>query len=171
MSITFETPEATVLLPESAAVLVDPQQAREAIKRDRNIRRSHLYPLFDATASFACSLLIAPQGCERFDLPRGPWIIVVGDDMHFAWGPQAFKGESLDAAIKDADQCVLITSGPEPYAYRVAGTLAVRDRKNVLVIESLPHQQEAWRSHIESIRGENELPTFLCIPTPCEGAA
>ncbi len=172
MAISFETADATVLLPDALAILVEPEKARQAIKRDRNIRRSHLYPLFDATASFACSLLIVPQGCEAFSLPRSPWILVIGDDMHFAWGPKAFHAESLDAAIRAADNCVLITSGPAPFPYRVAATLAARERRNVLVIESLPHQQEAWRSRIDTIRGaKNDLPTFLCVPTPTEGTA
>jgi 5-methylcytosine-specific restriction protein A len=89
MAITFQTDCATIMLPETCAQLVDPVKAREAIDRDRNIRRSHLYPLLDATARFACSFLIAPQGCEPFDLPREPWIIILGDDLHFAWGPKS----------------------------------------------------------------------------------
>jgi hypothetical protein len=171
MATSFETDGATVLLPAATAMLVEPEKARQAIERDRNIRRSHLYPLFDATAHFACSFLIVPQGCERFDLPRAPWLLVIGDDMHFAWGPKAFHAESLDTAIRGADNCVLITSGPDPYPYRVAATLAGRNRRNVLVIESLPHQQKAWRARIDSIRGENDLPTFLSVPMPVKGTA
>jgi hypothetical protein len=87
VAISFETVEGhTVLLPETSTLLTDPVKAREAIDRDRNIRRSHLYPLFDATARFACSFLVAPQGCSPFELPRSPWIITIGDDLHFAWG-------------------------------------------------------------------------------------
>ncbi|WP_407146349.1 hypothetical protein [Bradyrhizobium sp. ORS 86] len=177
MAISFETEEAyTVLLPETEPQLVDPVKAREAIERDRNIRRSHLFPLFDATARFACSLLIAPQGCGAFELPRSPWIISIGDDMHFAWGPKAFPAESLDAAIRAADHGVMITSGPDPFPYRVAATVAVRDRKNALLIETLPHQQEAWRRRIELVRGADEftreLPITYCMPFPeTKGAA
>jgi hypothetical protein len=171
MAISFDTAEAIVLLPDALAVLVEPEKARQAIERDRNIRRSHLYPLFDATASFACSLLIVPQGCNAFELPRSPWMLAIGDDMHFAWGPKAFHAGSLETAIKGANNCVLITCGPDAFPYRVAATLAARERRNVLVIESLPYQQEAWRSHIESIRGENDLPTFLCVPEPSKGTA
>jgi hypothetical protein len=42
MAISFETDFATVLLPETAPVLFDPERARQAIKRDANIRRCHL---------------------------------------------------------------------------------------------------------------------------------
>jgi hypothetical protein len=172
MSIQFETEDGcTVFLPELPTQLLDPEKARQAIARDRNIRRSHLFPLMDATARFACSWLIAPQGCDSFELPRGPWIITIGDDFHFAWGPKAFPADSLDAAIKGADHAVMITSGPDPYPYRVAATAAVRDRKNALIIESLPHQKEAWQRRIEHVRGKVELPITYCMPVPTRGAA
>jgi hypothetical protein len=169
MSFTFENDGATVILPRFPHVVFDPKQAREIIEKDRNVQRSHLYPLLDATAHFACALLMAPQGCEPFDLPRDPWIIIVGDDGHFAWGPKAFDAKLLDDAIKSAGQFVIISSGPEPFAYRVAATVAARDRRNALLIETRPHQQEAWRSRIEEIRGA-DAPIFLCVPHPTEAA-
>jgi hypothetical protein len=169
MSITFEIDGATVFLPRTPHVLFDPEQARKSIKSDRNVRRHYLYPLLDATAHFACSLLIAPQGCEPFDLPRDPWIIIVGDDLLFAWGPKAFDAKLLDAAIKSAGQFVIVSSGPEPFPYRVAATVAVRDRRNALLIETLPCQQEAWLSRIQALRGV-DAPIFLCVPHPTEAA-
>ncbi|MCA6102779.1 hypothetical protein [Bradyrhizobium australafricanum] len=177
MAISFETEDAcTVFLPETATMLLDPQKAREALERDRAYSRSHLYPLFDATARFACSLLMAPQGCNEFYLPRGPWIISIGDDFHFAWGPKAFPQASLDAAIRAADHAVLITSGPDPYPYRVAATVAVRDRKNALLIETRPNQKDHWKRRIEHIRDADEfatdLPITYCLPFPeTKGAA
>ena len=170
MAISFDAENATVFLPETLVVLTDPEKARQAIKRDVKMRRSHLFPLFDATAHFACSLLMAPQGCNEFELPRSPWIVSIGDDMHFAWGPKAFPANSLDAAITKADHFILITSGPEPFPYRVAATVAVRNRGNVLLIESLPHQHEAWRSRIEAIRGANP-PMLMCVPEPVSDLA
>ena len=170
MNITFEIDGVgLVMLPETHHMLFDPEQAREFIKKDRKVRRHYLYPLLDATAHFACSFLIAPQGCEPFDLPREPWIIILGDHLHFAWGPKAFDAKLLDAMIKSAGQFVIISSGPEPLAYRVAATVAVRDRLNALLIETRPHQQEAWRSRIEEIRGA-DAPILLCVPHPTEAA-
>ena len=169
MSIIFESDEDTVILSGPPPVPWDPEKTRTFIKANRNVRRSHLYPLLDATAHFACSLVIAPQGCDPFDLPREPWIIVLGDDLHFAWGPKAFDAKLLDAAIKSAGQFVIVSSGPEPFPYRVAATVAVRDRRNALLIETLPHQQEAWRTRIEEIRGP-DAPIFLCVPHPTEAA-
>jgi hypothetical protein len=173
MSISFHADEdCQIMLPEMSAQLMDPAKAREALARNRSIRRSHLYPLVDATAHFACAFLVVPQGCETFEIPRSPWIAVIGDDMHFAWGPQAFGAESLYAAIKAADHGIMITCGPDPYPYRVAGTVAVRDRKNALIIETLPHQKEAWQSRVEAVRGRNELPITYCMPFPeTKGAA
>ena len=163
----FEIDDCTILLPETSPLPTDPENARQAIKRDVKVRRSHLFPLLDAVAHFACSHLLIPQGCKAFELPRDPWIMVIGDDMHFAWGPKAFPEISLDATLKAADQFVIITSGPDPYPYRVAATLAVRDRRNVLLIESLPHRQEAWLSRIEAIRG-SDAPVIQCVPAPVD---
>jgi hypothetical protein len=170
MNITFEIDGALVMLPETHHVVFEPEKARKFIKSDRKVRLTHLYPLLDATAHFACSFLIAPQGCEPFDLPREPWIIILGDDLHFAWGPKAFDAKLLDAAIRSAGQFVIISSGLEPFAYRVAATAAVRDRRNALLIETRPHQQEAWRSRIEEIRGA-DAPIFFCVPHPTEAAS
>jgi hypothetical protein len=169
MAIQFETEAgSTVFLPELPTHGLDPEKARQAIALDRNIRRSHLFPLMDAVARFACSQLLAPQGCPAFDLPRDPWIITIGDDLHFAWGPKAFPAESLDAAIKAASHGIVITSGPDPFPYRVAATVAVRDRKNALIIETLPHQREAWKKRIEFVRGADELPMTWCLAMPSQ---
>jgi hypothetical protein len=169
MSITFELDGSTVFLPSIPHVLIEPEKARKSIKSDRNMRRSHLGPLLEATARFACSFLIAPQGCEPFDLPREPWIIILGDDLYFAWGPKAFDANWLDAAIRSAGQFVIVSSGPEPFPYRVAATVAVRDRRNALLIETRPQQQDAWRSRIQGIRGA-DAPIILCVPHPTEAA-
>lgn len=170
MTIQFETEDGcTVLMP---TILLEPEQARQALSRDRAIRRSHLYPLVDAVAHFACSWLMVPQGSAPFDLPRDPWIISIGDDFHFAWGPRGFPAEALDAAIKAADHCVLITSGPDQYPYKLAATFAVKKRQNELIIETLPHQKDAWQKRIEHVRGSDDLPMFYCFPAPpTKGAA
>ena len=170
MSLSIQTEDFTVFFAETSVQSTDPEKARQAIKRDVKIRRSHLFPILHAVAHFACSHLFVPQGCAAFELPRSPWIIVVGDDMHFAWGPEAFPEVSLNAAIKAADHFVIVTSGLAPMPYRVAATVTARDRKNALLIESLPHQQEAWLSRIEAIRGDNP-PILMSVPKPSEGAA
>jgi hypothetical protein len=158
-----------IFLPATPAMLVDPAKARAAIEGNRQIRRSHLFPLYDATASFACSLMNVFQGCETFEPPRSPFIVVIGDDLALAWGPAAFGADSLDRVIKAAGHCVLITSGPDPFPYRIAATAAARDRKNVLLIETRPNQQLAWLDRIEALRGKG-LPMTQCVPEP-ESAA
>ena len=166
MSISFEIENGTVLCPVTTPILVAPNKARSFIKKNKHANRSHIFPLIDAAANFACSLLMAVQGCDPFDLPRSPWIINLGDDLHFAWGPESFDEKSINRVIAAAESCVLVTSGPDPLPYRVAATCAVRDRKNVVLIESLPHQHDAWINRIESVREGKDLPTFVSIPNP-----
>jgi hypothetical protein len=166
MGISFETEDGFVLLAETQPIEIKCREAKAFLKKNPAVRVTHLYPLIDAVATFACSQIVVPQGSTPFELPRSPWIVSIGDDMHFAWGPQAFPTDSLDAAISAANQCVLITSGPDKFPYRLAATSAARDRKNVLLIETRPSQQEAWQSRIESIRGDQTLPIFFSIPAP-----
>jgi hypothetical protein len=168
VSLSFHTEDCTVFLSETSVHSFDPEKARKAIKRDVKIRSSHLFPILEAVAHFACSHLLAPQGCAAFELPRSPWIIVVGDDMHFSWGPEAFPEDSLNAAIKAADYFILVSSGLEPFPYQAAATVAARDRGNALLIETLPHQEGAWLSRIEHLRGAN-APMLRCVPLPGEG--
>jgi hypothetical protein len=168
LSLSIQTEDYIVFLAETSVHSFEPEKARQAIKRDVNIRRSHLFPILEAVAHFACSHLLAPQGCAAFELPRSPWIIVVGDDMHFSWGPQAFPEDSLNAAIKAAGHFIIVSSGPELLPYQAAATVAARDRGNALLIETLPHQEGAWLSRIEKLRGAN-APMVRCVPFPAEG--
>jgi hypothetical protein len=166
LNISFETEDGMVLLAETQPIEIKCREAKAFLEKNPAVRASHLYPLIDAVATFACSQMIVPQGATPFELLRSPWIVSIGDDMHFAWGPQAFPAESLKAVIADANQCVLITSGPDKFPYRAAATWAARDRKNVLLIETRPSQQEAWQSRIDSIRGDRTLPIFFSLPEP-----
>lgn len=162
----FHTADSMVMLPRTTPILVPAAKARDAVARDRNIRRSHLGPLFDAAGSFACPLLIVVQGCDPFTVPSSPWIITIGDDLHFAWGPDAFDKQSLNTAMVAAEHCVLITSGPDPYPYRVAATMAAKHRRNVLLIESQPYQHDAWQQRIDKAREGKPIPTFCSMPEP-----
>jgi hypothetical protein len=158
LAATANYPLALLAMPLPNA-LVEPKWARRALNHDKSLRRSHLFPLFDAAANFACSLLLLFPSGQTFDLPKSPWIIVVGDDLDRSYGPSAFHKESLDAAIKACEKCALITSGSAPEAYRLAATHAARGRHNVLLIETRPEQEEAWFSRI------NGLPTHCFVPS------
>lgn len=59
MNITFEIDGALVMLPETHHVVFEPEKARKIIKSDRKVRRSHLYPLLDATAQEQAAALPA----------------------------------------------------------------------------------------------------------------
>jgi hypothetical protein len=52
---TFEMDGALVALPRNPPVLFDPEQARKSIEKDRNLRRSYLYPLLDESSQLAIS--------------------------------------------------------------------------------------------------------------------
>lgn len=126
----------------------------------------YLRPILEAVRRYACKLLLTFQGGSGFVLPSTPWVIVLTDDFLTANGPAAFDGPSLDAAIRAADYCVLVTSGPERGAYQAAATHVAQLRHNVILIETQPYQQEAWLTRIQCIRGANILATLLSCPMP-----
>jgi hypothetical protein len=171
VSITIERPDLTILLPERAPFLYGRDEARKALQlgMGRGVSRHFKGPL-EATRDFGVHLLMAFQGSEAFDAPPSPWIAMLGDDMGFAIGPDAFGAVSLDRLILDAERAVIVSSGPEPHAYNVAATHAARDRRNCILIETLPPQVEAWKARFRAVRGKDDLPTLFCVPAPSECA-
>jgi hypothetical protein len=154
-----------------AAISINRKQARAALKNNGVWRESrHLKPLFETVRDFACSLLLVHQGQHEHPLPeRAPWIVILGDDLFDALGPDAFHGPSLDALIMAADRAVMVTCGPDQYFYNVAATHAARDRRNCLLIETLPKQQQAWEARLQT--GKGDLPTLCGLPYPEDHAS
>jgi hypothetical protein len=146
-------------------VLIGRDEAGTILKDTATKRRAlHFKPILEAVRHYACKLLLTFQGGPGYVLPPTPWVIVIGDDFLTAKGPAAFDQPSLDTAIRAADYCVLVTSGPERGAYEVAATHVARHRHNVIIIETQPYQQEAWQSRIQTLRGADVLATLLSRP-------
>jgi hypothetical protein len=120
---------------------------------------THWQPLVLAIANGA-ELLSILQGSGRFDMPTGwPTIVLVGDDLHDAQGPDAFHAESLRRAIKASHRGVIVSSGPEKAAYAAAGMTALLLRKNTILIETRPEQEISW---IQFVQAANpNIPLFV----------
>jgi hypothetical protein len=120
-------------------------------------------PLIEVARDYACSVLLVMQGGHEFTAPQGTWIALLGDDAKLSLGPQAFHRASLEALVKAANRAIIVASGPEMYCYNAAATLAARDRKNVILIETLPAQLKAWEDLLKELRGE-DFATLTCLP-------
>ena len=88
---------------------------------------------------------------ERFDLPRKlPNIVIVGDDMHEAKGPDAFHRKSLVRFIKRARGAVIVSSAPVTAAYAAAASNAALFRQDIVIIETRLEFEPAWKTFIEN---------------------
>jgi hypothetical protein len=150
------------------AISFNRKQARAALKNKDVWRESrHLKPLFEVVRDYACSLLLVRQGQHEHPLPeRTPWIVILGDDLFGALGPDAFHRPSLDALIMAAVQVVLVACGLEQLLYNMAATHAARHRRNCILIETLPEQMEAWEARLKAVN--SDLPIFYGLVPPEE---
>lgn len=151
-----------------APITINRQQATAALKNKDFWRDArHLKPLLETVRDYACSLLIVGQGQHEHPLPeRAPWIVILGDDLLGALGPDAFHGPSLDALLMAAGQVVLVACGPERLLYNMAATQAARHRRNCILIETQPEQMDAWDARLKAVN--SDLPIFYGLVPPEE---
>ncbi len=119
------------------------------------VRRSppYLRPLFEAVRDFGVILGIAPQSTEPLPMPPGDRaaVLLVGDDMLTAKGPDGFHRKTLRKFIRQCDQAVIVSCEPPLAAYAAAATGAVFGR-NVVLVETRLEQEVAWKEFIETAR-------------------
>lgn len=151
-------------------ITLDREAASAWLKNKKVARKRwrHMLPLIECVQDYACSLMWVFQGRHEHVVPTdAPWIVILGDDTIAAIGPDGFHGPSLDELIAAAARVVLISAFPEQNFYNAAATYAAYYRQNVILIETLPEQQDAWRDKLQSVK--SEIPILFCMVIP-EGA-
>jgi hypothetical protein len=110
----------------------------------------HFRPIMEAARDHGVGVCVVPQGAERFNPPRKcPNIVVVGDDMYEARGPDAFHRKSLVRFIKRASGAVIVSCAPLTAAYAAAATNAALFRQDIIV-ETRLEFEPAWKTLIET---------------------
>lgn len=128
----------------------------------------HFRPIMEAARDHGVGVCVVPQGIERFDLPRNlPNIVIVGDDMHEAKGPDAFHRKSLIRFIKRASGAVIVSCAPLTAAYAVAANNAALFRQDALIVETRLQFEPAWKDFIETHHPGIAL--LLCTVEPQGG--
>jgi hypothetical protein len=128
----------------------------------------HLRPVMQAARDHGVGICVVPQGIERFDLPRKlPNIVIIGDDLHEAKGPDAFHRKSVVRFIKRASGAVIVSCAPLPAAYAAAATNAALFRQDILIIETRLQFEPAWKTFIETYHPGIAL--LLCTVKPQGG--
>jgi hypothetical protein len=111
----------------------------------RKGHEKHWGILGEAASDFALGLMIVLQSQEPFDLPSGsPFIAVVGDDLFRSIGPGGFEEDSIRKLLAAAGYIGIITCDPVLRVYAEAATIAAKQRKNAVIIETLPAHGRDW---------------------------
>jgi hypothetical protein len=112
---------------------------------------AHLRPIMIAVRDCGVSLCLVPQGKLRFDPPSNrPAIVLIGDDMHDAKGPNGFHRRSLVRFARRCSGAVIVACSPLVEAYASAAATAAGLRLNVLLVETRPQFEADWKAAIEA---------------------
>lgn len=114
----------------------------------------HLKPVIKAVRDHRCGLLFVRQSAEPFRLPDDPGrpaIVLIGDDMHCAVGPNGFHIPSLRRTIRACTAFAVISSAPQPDAYSAIAAMAALTRRNVMIIETRIEEELPWMALIQKL--------------------
>lgn len=116
-------------------------------------RTPHLVAPLTAARDHGCRFVVVAQGKRGFKVAQGgPAIVIIGDDMATALGPTAFNERSVERYLRTCGYAAIIACGAEPVVYAAAAMYAVERKKNVAIIETLPHRLDEWVGAVEAAR-------------------
>lgn len=123
----------------------------------------HLLPLVQVVRDCGVGFLVVPQratGLDRgIDLLARPFIVLVGDDMDSALGPDQYDRAALKRLIGQTCGVAIVCCEPPPEAYSSIALLAAAGH-NGLIIETRPEQEIAWTKLVQEVRAD--MPILLC---------
>jgi len=123
----------------------------------------HLLPVVQVVRDVGVGFLVIPQratGLDRgIDLLTRPFIVLVGDDMDSALGPDQYDHAALKRLIGQIDGVAIVSCEPPPEAYSSIALLAAAGH-NGLIIETRPEQEIAWTHVVQAVRAD--IPILLC---------
>lgn len=113
----------------------------------------HLRPLFTAVRDHGCLFGIAPQGHDPIRPPLDrPTILIVGDDMDCALGPEGFSLEDLTDYVGRCSAAAIVSSAAVESTYASAATAAVVLRQHVVIVETRLEHERAWIDFVRVAR-------------------
>ena len=120
-----------------------------AAANDQPHRRSIITTVRD----HGVSLCLMPQGKSPFEpMHDRPAIVLIGDDMLEAKGPNAFHRRSLHRYVKRRRAADIVSCQPLPMAYAYVATVAARTRQNVIFIETRPEFGADWKAALDAAK-------------------
>lgn len=139
---------------------------------DRVIERApaHLKPVLATVRDAGMAFLFVPQGFESFGVPKRadrPTIVILGDDMDAAHGPEGFHAPSLRRIIRACKFFAVVSSAPSAELYGSIAALAGSARASCLLIETRLEQEFQWVSLIQRLAPGRPI----CLSTVKGGCA
>ncbi|MGL4961005.1 MAG: hypothetical protein ACRC67_07215 [Inquilinus sp.] len=117
----------------------------------------HLRPIFAAVRDLGVGLLLVrqvkpPEMPPVFELLTDrPSIVLIGDDLHEAFGPAGFHDASLQALVRSARAATIISSGTVTPAYSAMALAPLLTGGNAIVVETQLPQEHAWVEKLNEI--------------------
>jgi len=128
---------------------------------------AHLRPILAAIRDHGAIFGVIPQSRKAFKVPAHtgrPVIVIIGDDLHEALGPQGFHTKSLRRAISGACGLVIVSSGAEVAPYAGAAALAALTGGKTAIVETQPEWELAWLEFAR--RHAPDAPVLISTPNP-----
>lgn len=117
----------------------------------------HLRPIFAAVRDYGVGFLSvrqarSPDKPPAFELLTDrPSIVLIGDDLHEAFGPAGFDPGSLEALVLSARGAAIISSGSNTPAYSAMALAALLTGGNTIIVETQLTQEQAWVDRLNEI--------------------
>ena len=114
----------------------------------------HLRSLLVAVRDHRVAFMFIPQNFDTFSIPARadrPSIVLVGDDMETAHGPEGFHMPSLRRIIRGCSAFAVISSAPPTDLYAAMAAATATKRKSTLLIETRPEQEIQWLALIQKL--------------------
>lgn len=109
------------------------------------------------------NLMFVPQGGdEAWEVPDGPTVISIGDDLDCAMGPGAFHRPSLLKALRKCGGFVLQVADFQPEIMRAIAFAATIN--NVMIIETREDREIEWMTFLEA-EGANQFGAIMIVTT------
>jgi hypothetical protein len=150
--------------------LVHSPATRAGLDRAMEHAEPHLRPVLQAVRDHQVGLLFIGQQSSPFRLPadrKRPAIIIIGDDLEQAVGPEQFHLPSIRRAVRASHSFAVISSAPPADLYQAMSTTAAVTRRNVMIVETRPEQEIQWVSLIQRLAPRQPI----CLSTVKGGHA
>lgn len=127
--------------------------SRDRLTNALDICPAYMAPVIEAVRDCGIGLVLAPQGAGAFRIPAKlgrPVVIVIGDDLHSAHGPQGFHLPSIRRAIRQCHGFAVISSAGMLPVYAAAAGGAMMGL-NIMIVETRPSHEIQWSNLIRKL--------------------